>query len=68
MNCLIYLRVSTEEQAEEGYSIPAQREACINFVKDKGWALVDEYTVRGESAKSADRPQLQEMLQVSPKP
>lgn len=63
MNCLIYLRVSTKEQAEEGYSIPAQKEACSKFVKDKGWTLIDEYTDRGESAKSTDRPQLQEMLQ-----
>ena len=33
MRCVIYLRVSTREQAEkgegeEGFSIPAQREAC----------------------------------------
>ena len=66
MNCLIYLRVSTKEQAEtdekEGYSIPAQREACVRYIKERGWNLVDEYVDRGESARSADRPQLQEML------
>ena len=67
MNCIIYLRVSTKEQAqkglsEEGYSIPAQREACLKFIKDKGWNLLDEYVDRGESARSAHRPQLQEML------
>ena len=28
MKAVIYLRVSTKEQAEEGYSIPAQAEAC----------------------------------------
>lgn len=63
MNCLIYLRVSTKEQAKEGYSIPAQREACLKYIRDKGWILVDEYVDRGESAKTSDRPQLQEMLQ-----
>jgi len=63
MNCLIYLRVSTKEQAEGGYSIPAQREACLKFIQDKGWNLIDEYVDRGESAKTQDRPQLQEMLQ-----
>ncbi|HWI66021.1 MAG TPA: recombinase family protein [Symbiobacteriaceae bacterium] len=26
--CVIYLRVSTEEQARKGYSLPEQREAC----------------------------------------
>jgi len=62
MNCLIYLRVSTKEQAEGGYSISAQREALVKYVCDKGWNLVDEYADCGESARSADRPQLQEML------
>lgn len=62
MNCLIYLRVSTKEQAEEGHSIPAQKEACLKYIQDKGWKFVDMYVDRGESARSAHRPQLQEML------
>ncbi|MHB1056206.1 MAG: recombinase family protein [Thermoleophilia bacterium] len=66
MNCLIYLRVSTKEQAQtnetEGYSIAAQRKACTKYVQEKGWTLIDEYTDRGESARSAHRPMLQEML------
>ncbi|MHB9111844.1 MAG: recombinase family protein [Thermoleophilia bacterium] len=67
MNCVVYLRVSTKEQAQkadskEGYSIPAQRDACVKYIKEKGWKLVDEYLDRGESARSAHRPQLQEML------
>jgi site-specific DNA recombinase len=64
---VIYLRVSTREQAEhgegeEGYSIPAQREACVRHLRDQGWDLVDEYVDRGESARSADRPELKAML------
>ncbi len=67
MNCVVYLRVSTKDQAlkadsEEGYSIPAQRDACVKYIKEKGWKLIDEYLDRGESARSARRPQLQEML------
>jgi DNA invertase Pin-like site-specific DNA recombinase len=67
MNCLICLRVSIKEQVkkgfnEEGYFIPAQREACIRFIKERGWKLIDEYVDRGESARSANRPALQEML------
>ncbi len=63
-----YLRVSTAEQAEkglgeEGYSIPAQREACVGRVRAEGWTLVDEYVDRGESARSADRPELLKMLE-----
>jgi site-specific DNA recombinase len=62
VKAVIYLRVSTKEQAEEGYSIPAQAEACRRFVVDHGWELSDEYVDRGESARTADRPQLQAML------
>ncbi len=62
MKAVIYLRVSTKEQAEEGYSIPAQAEACRRFIADKGWELADEHVDRGESARTADRPQLQAML------
>jgi site-specific DNA recombinase len=67
VRCVMYLRVSTREQAEhgegeEGFSIPAQRDACVCHIRDKEWDLVDEYADRGESARSADRPQLKEML------
>ena len=67
MRCVIYLRVSIRGQAEkgegeEGFSIPAQREACARHIRDAGWDLVDEYADRGESARSAERPQLQAML------
>src|SRR5262249_5450777 len=64
---VIYLRVSTEEQAKmggeaEGYSIPYQRDACTGKVRALGGILVCEYVDAGESAKSAHRPQLQKML------
>jgi hypothetical protein len=45
VKAVIYLRVSTKEQAEEGYSIPAQAEACRRFVADRGWELADEFVV-----------------------
>jgi DNA invertase Pin-like site-specific DNA recombinase len=44
------------------FAIPAQREACLRHIREQGWELVDEYCDRGESARSADRPQLQAML------
>jgi site-specific DNA recombinase len=62
VKAVIYLRVSTKEQAEEGYSIPAQAEACRRFIVDRDWELADEFVDRGESARTADRPQLQAML------
>ena len=62
-----YLRVSTKDQAErdgdpEGYSIPAQREANRRKAEAMGVEIVAEFTDRGESARSADRPELKRML------
>jgi Resolvase, N terminal domain len=67
MDAVIYLRVSTKEQAAkdeagEGYSIPAQREACLRNIAERGWNLVGEFTDAGESARTADRPMLRAML------
>jgi site-specific DNA recombinase len=63
-----YIRVSTRNQAErggeniEGFSLPAQREANKRKASDLGAFVVKEFADRGQSAKSADRPQLQAML------
>lgn len=62
-----YLRVSTKEQARtgggaEGYSIPAQRSACQLKSAQLGAMIHQEYVDAGESARSANRDQLQEML------
>ena len=64
-----YLRVSTRGQAErggghdEGFSIPAQREANKKKALSMGAMVGKEFVDRGASAKSADRPQLQAMLE-----
>jgi DNA invertase Pin-like site-specific DNA recombinase len=65
---LAYLRVSTKEQARtgggaEGYSIPAQRDACRTKSAQLGAVIHQEYVDAGESARSADRDELQRMLQ-----
>ena len=64
---LIYLRVSTKEQAEmggeaEGFSIPAQRAACRRKAESLGAVVEEEFVDRGESAKTANRPELMKML------
>ncbi|OYN77683.1 recombinase family protein [Mycolicibacterium sphagni] len=64
---VIYLRVSTKEQAQrggeiEGFSIPAQREACEKRAEALGAEVIMEFVDAGESARSADRPELQLML------
>ena len=62
-----YIRVSTREQAqrggsEEGFSLPAQREANKRKAQSMGALVVKEFADRGESARSANRPELQKML------
>ena len=64
---VVYLRVSTAKQADkdeniEGYSLPAQREACYRKAETLGADVVTEYVDRGESAKTADRVNFQRML------
>ncbi len=59
---LLYLRVSTDKQAEKGFSLPAQEEACRTYAKTHGFSVEHVYRDEGESARSDDRPQLQEML------
>lgn len=64
---VIYLRVSTKDQAgrgggAEGFSIPAQRDACLRKAEAMGLNVVDEFIDAGESARSADRPALRRML------
>ena len=63
-----YLRVSTKEQAErggrdEGFSIPAQREANLRKARDLGSIVVEEFVDAGESARKADRPELMRMIE-----
>ena len=64
-----YLRVSTRGQAErgggadEGFSIPAQREANKKKALSMGAIVGKEFVDRGASARSADRPELQKMLE-----
>ena len=64
MNAVIYLRVSTKEQAQEGYSIAAQEGACVRLVGERGWKLVGAFSDRGESARTVDRPQFKALLDL----
>lgn len=59
----LYARVSTEEQALQGYSITAQRAAINQYCSLYNKVVVDEYVDAGISGKSiAKRPELKRML------
>jgi site-specific DNA recombinase len=59
--CVIYARVSTKEQQDEGYSIPAQLKAIRAFCASQGLTPVAEF-VEAESAGKAGRKRFTEMV------
>lgn len=63
MKTAIYIRVSTEEQAKEGYSISAQKQKLRAFCIAQDWDIAGTYVDEGISAKDMNRPQLQQMIQ-----
>lgn len=62
MTVAIYIRVSTDEQVQEGFSISAQREKLKAYCKVHDWNDYKFYIDEGISAKDTNRPQLKKML------
>jgi len=62
IKALIYCRVSTEEQANEGYSLEAQEHYCRQFAQHNGCLIVGVYRDEGKSGTSMERPALQELI------
>ena len=58
----IYVRVSTAEQAREGYSIGEQTERLKSYCSAMNWNDYRVYTDAGFSGANTNRPALQEML------
>lgn len=58
----LYVRVSTQEQAEEGYSIGAQTERLKAYCKARDWVVYDEYIDPGFSGSNTDRPALNKLI------
>ena len=62
----IYCRVSTIEQAEEGYSIDEQNRLLSEYCEKQGWEIYKVYSDRGISGKDIKhRPELKQMLKDS---
>jgi len=55
---VIYARVSTEDQAKHGYSLPSQLEGCRKYAEERGWIIVEEVADEGVSGATLDRPGL----------
>jgi site-specific DNA recombinase len=57
----LYIRVSTAEQAEAGYSVGEQRERLLAYCKAKDYAVYDVYIDGGYSGSNLDRPAIKKL-------
>ena len=62
MKIAVYVRVSTLEQAESGYSISEQTEKLTAYCQIKDWQVAKIYTDPGFSGSSLDRPAMQQLI------
>ena len=61
IGAVIYVRVSTKEQTEN-LSLPTQLRACEEYCKREGYEVLERVREEGESAKTTDRTELQNLL------
>lgn len=59
---LIYARVSTDEQAQEGMSIDTQINRCTRWAVENGYSIVGIYKDEGKSATNMNRASLKDLL------
>ena len=59
----IYTRVSTEDQAKEGFSLDAQLDKLRSYCKARDWIIAGEYIDDGYSGRNVKRPAYYQMLE-----
>jgi DNA invertase Pin-like site-specific DNA recombinase len=59
----IYSRVSTEDQAKEGFSLDAQKDRLRAYCQAKGWEIAGEYVDDGHSGRDTKRPAYRRMFE-----
>jgi len=58
----VYVRVSTDDQAKEGFSLDAQRARIRAYCVAKGYRLLREFADDGFSGRSTNRPGFQSLI------
>lgn len=61
---VIYVRVSTDDQAREGHSIETQLEKCQSLCNLREYQVVDTYIEPGKSGSDANRPEYLRMVEM----
>ncbi len=59
----VYTRVSTEDQAKEGFSLAAQEERLRAYCQARGWEIAGIYRDDGHSGRNTRRPAYQRMME-----
>src|SRR4051812_16008273 len=58
---LVYLRVSSDEQAREGSSLDTQHDQCVEYAARQGWPVGEIYTDVMSGTRD-DRPDYRRLL------
>ena len=62
MRCGVYVRVSTDDQKDNGYSIDSQLRMIKEYCEKKKYDIIDVYNDAGHSGKDLMRPEMQRLL------
>ncbi|MDR1404289.1 MAG: recombinase family protein [Candidatus Methanoplasma sp.] len=62
MRAALYVRVSTEDQAREGFSLDAQTKRLEAYCRVRGWTVSDIYRDEGYSGRNIDRPEYKRIM------
>jgi DNA invertase Pin-like site-specific DNA recombinase len=65
MRAALYVRVSTEDQAREGFSLDAQTKKLEAYCRFRGFTVHDIYRDEGCSGRNTDRPEYKRMMEES---
>ncbi|MEM8750718.1 MAG: recombinase family protein [Pseudomonadota bacterium] len=61
-HAVIYCRVSSAKQVEEGHGLDSQEVRCREYAKRKGYDVLQVFGDKGVSGGALDRPQMRAML------
>lgn len=62
MKALIYCRVSSQRQVDEGHGLDSQEQRCKNYAASKGYEAVAVFNDEGVSGGLFDRPSMQKLI------
>jgi len=62
MRIALYVRVSTEDQAKEGFSLDAQMRRLEAYCRSRAWTPAGRYIDDGYSGRNANRPAYMQMM------